>query len=98
MSLFMHADKMKTPLLLVHGEADNNTGTFPIQSERYYNALKGFGATTRLVFLPYESHGYTAKESLLHMLWEMNGWLDTYVKNPTTAGQPGKAGKVGGGK
>lgn len=97
MSPFMNADRMKTPLLLVHGEADNNTGTFPIQSERYYNALKGFGATTRLVFLPYESHGYTAKESLLHMLWEMNGWLDKYVKNPTTAGQTTKAGKVGGG-
>ncbi|WP_020606187.1 S9 family peptidase [Spirosoma spitsbergense] len=98
MSPFMNADKMKTPLLLVHGEADNNTGTFPIQSERYYNALKGFGATTRLVFLPYESHGYTAKESLLHMLWEMNGWLDKYVKNPTSDGQVNKAGKLGGGK
>ena len=97
MSPFMNADKMKTPLLLVHGEADNNTGTFPIQSERYYNALKGFGATTRLVFLPYESHGYTAKESLLHMLWEMNGWLDKYVKNPAAAGK-NQAGKVGGGK
>ena len=99
MSPFMNADKMKTPLLLVHGEADNNTGTFPIQSERYYNALKGFGATTRLVFLPYESHGYTAKESLLHMLWEMNGWLDKYVKNPAPAatGQANKAGKLSGG-
>ncbi|QDK78787.1 S9 family peptidase [Spirosoma sp. KCTC 42546] len=97
MSPFMNADKMKTPLLLVHGEADNNTGTFPIQSERYYNALKGFGATTRLVFLPYESHGYTAKESLLHMLWEMNGWLDKYVKNPAAAGQANKAGKLGSG-
>ncbi|GAB2545196.1 S9 family peptidase [Spirosoma aerophilum] len=97
MSPFMNADKMKTPLLLVHGEADNNTGTFPIQSERYYNALKGFGATTRLVFLPYESHGYTAKESLLHMLWEMNGWMDKYVKNPAPAAQANKAGKVGGG-
>ncbi|GAB4025018.1 S9 family peptidase [Spirosoma gilvum] len=98
MSPFMNADKMKTPLLLIHGEADNNTGTFPIQSERYYNALKGFGATTRLVFLPYESHHYDSKESLLHMLWEMNGWLDKYVKNPATASQSGKAGKVGGGK
>ncbi|ADB36699.1 S9 family peptidase [Spirosoma linguale] len=97
MSPFMNADKMKTPLLLVHGEADNNTGTFPIQSERYYNALKGFGATTRLVFLPYESHGYTAKESLLHMLWEMNGWMDKYVKNPAPATQSNKAGKMGGG-
>ncbi len=80
MSPFMNADKMKTPLLLIHGEADNNTGTFPMQSERYYTALKGMGATTRLVMLPYESHGYTAKESLLHMLWEMDQWLETYVK------------------
>lgn len=95
MSPFMNADKMKTPLLLVHGEADNNTGTYPIQSERYYNALKGMGATTKLVFLPYESHGYQAKESLLHMLWEMEGWLDKYVKSPAT---PGKGGlRVGSG-
>ncbi len=82
MSPFMNADKMKTPLLLVHGEADNNQGTFPIQTERYYNALKGMGATTKMVLLPYESHGYQAKESLLHMLWEMNGWLEKYVKKP----------------
>ncbi|WP_425576716.1 S9 family peptidase [Nibrella saemangeumensis] len=97
MSPFMNADKMKTPLLLVHGEADNNTGTYPIQSERYYNALKGFGANTRLVFLPYESHGYTAKESLLHMLWEMNGWLDKYVRN-ADASTANKASTVGGSK
>ena len=84
MSPFMNADKMKTPLLMTHGEADNNTGTYPIQSERYYNALKGQGATAKLVFLPYESHGYTAQESLLHMLYEMNGWLDKYVKNAST--------------
>nr|WP_229311091.1 prolyl oligopeptidase family serine peptidase [Larkinella soli] len=95
MSPFMNADKMKTPLLLVHGEADNNTGTFPIQSERYYNALKGMGATTRLVMLPYESHGYVARESLLHMLWEMNAWLEKYVRNHP-AGQP--AAKMSGGK
>jgi dipeptidyl aminopeptidase/acylaminoacyl peptidase len=95
MSPFMNADKMKTPLLLVHGEADNNTGTFPIQSERYYNALKGMGATTRLVLLPYESHGYRARESLLHMLWEMNGWLERYVKN-APAGTSSKARAVGG--
>lgn len=98
MSPFMNADKMKSPLLLVHGEADNNTGTYPIQSERYYNALKGFGATTRLVMLPYESHGYTAKESLLHMLWEMNGWLDAYVKNPKASSAGQAPAKVGGGK
>jgi dipeptidyl aminopeptidase/acylaminoacyl peptidase len=81
MSPFTYADKMKTPMLLIHGEADNNTGTYPVQSERYYSALKGMGATVRLVMLPYESHGYQAKESLLHMLSEMNTWMDKFVKN-----------------
>ncbi|MEP2937084.1 MAG: prolyl oligopeptidase family serine peptidase [Gilvibacter sp.] len=81
MSPFMHADKMKTPLLLVHGEADNNSGTYPLQSERYFNALKGLGATARLVMLPKESHGYRAKESIMHLLWEQDSWLETYVKN-----------------
>lgn len=81
MSPFMNAHKINEPLLLIHGEADNNSGTFPIQSERLYNALKGHGATTRLVFLPAESHGYQAKESIMHMLWEMDRWLETYVKN-----------------
>ncbi|MFD2516708.1 alpha/beta hydrolase family protein [Salinimicrobium flavum] len=81
MSPFMHADKMKTPLLLIHGEADNNSGTYPMQSERYFNALKGLGATARLVILPKESHGYSAKESVLHVLWEQDQWLEKYVKN-----------------
>lgn len=81
MSPFMHAEKMKTPLLLIHGEADNNSGTYPMQSERYFNALKGLGATARLVILPKESHGYSAKESILHMLWEQDQWLEKYVKS-----------------
>ena len=81
MSPFMNAEKMKTPLLLIHGDADNNTGTFPMQSERYFNALKGLGATTRLVLLPKESHGYAAKENIMHMLWEQDQWLEKYVKN-----------------
>lgn len=81
MSPFMHADKMKTPLLLIHGEADNNSGTYPLQSERYFNALKGLGATARLVMLPKESHGYRAKESVMHLLWEQDRWLEMYVKN-----------------
>ena len=81
MSPFMQADKVKDPLLLIHGMADNNTGTFPIQSERYYAALKGHGATTRLVMLPDESHGYAARESILHMHWEVLNWMDRYVKN-----------------
>ncbi|MGY5848665.1 S9 family peptidase [Salegentibacter sp. HM20] len=86
MSPFMHADKMKTPLLLIHGEADNNSGTYPMQSERYFNALKGLGATARLVMLPKESHGYSAKESVLHVLWEQDQWLEKYVKNKDRAG------------
>ncbi|MEM1121771.1 MAG: prolyl oligopeptidase family serine peptidase, partial [Bacteroidota bacterium] len=83
MSPFMHADKMKTPLLLIHGEEDNNSGTYPMQSERYFNALKGLGATVRLVMLPKESHGYAAKESILHLIWEQDQWLEKYVKNRT---------------
>ena len=81
MSPFMHADKMKTPLLLIHGVADNNSGTYPLQSERYFNALKGLGAPVRLVMLPKESHGYRAKESIMHMLWEQDKWLEKHVKN-----------------
>jgi dipeptidyl aminopeptidase/acylaminoacyl peptidase len=81
MSPFMHADQVKTPILLIHGIADNNSGTFPIQSERFYSALKGHGATARLVMLPHESHGYQARESVLHMLWESCQWLEKYVKN-----------------
>jgi dipeptidyl aminopeptidase/acylaminoacyl peptidase len=81
MSPFNFADRVKDPLLLIHGEADNNSGTFPMQSERFYNALKGHGATTRFVLLPHESHTYRARESILHLLWEMEIWLDTHVKN-----------------
>jgi len=80
MSPFSYAYKIKTPILLIHGEADNNTGTFPIQSERFYDALKGEGATVRFVLLPLEAHGYQGRESVLHMLWEMENWLDKYVK------------------
>jgi dipeptidyl aminopeptidase/acylaminoacyl peptidase len=82
MSPFNYAHQIKEPILLTHGEADNNSGTFPIQSERFYNALKGHGATTRYVQLPHESHGYRGRENVLHMLWEMEKWLDTYVKPP----------------
>ncbi len=81
MSPFMHADKINEPILLIHGEADNNSGTYPLQSERFYGALKGLGATARLVMLPYESHSYRARESVMHVLWESSRWLDKYVKN-----------------
>jgi dipeptidyl aminopeptidase/acylaminoacyl peptidase len=81
MSPFMHADRINEPILLIHGEADNNSGTFPVQSERFFHALKGHGAKARLVLLPHESHGYRARESVMHSLWEMNEWLEKYVKN-----------------
>ena len=81
MSPFMHSEKMKTPLLLIHGAADNNSGTYTMQSERYFNALKGLGAIVRLVLLPKESHGYAARESVLHVLWEQDQWLEKNVKN-----------------
>jgi dipeptidyl aminopeptidase/acylaminoacyl peptidase len=81
MSPFSYANKIKTPILLVHGEADDNPGTFPINSERLYNAIKGHGGSVRLVYLPYEAHGYRGKENLLHLLWEQNDWLNRFVKN-----------------
>jgi dipeptidyl aminopeptidase/acylaminoacyl peptidase len=81
MSPFLYADKIKKPLLLIHGEADNNSGTFPIQSERMYQAVRGNGGTVRFVSLPAESHGYQARESIEHTLYEMIGWFDKHVKN-----------------
>jgi dipeptidyl aminopeptidase/acylaminoacyl peptidase len=81
MSPFWHANKIKEPVLLIHGEADDNTGTFPIQSERFYMALKGHGATARYVTLPHEAHGYQARESNMHVVSETLNWLDYYVKS-----------------
>lgn len=79
MSPFMHADGIDEPLLLIHGEEDSNSGTYPIQSERLYEALKGLGGTSRLVMLPLEGHGYRARESALHLLWETDRWLQMYL-------------------
>jgi len=80
-SPFMFAQKINEPMLMIHGEADDNTGTFPIQSERMYQAMKGNGATVRLVMLPHEAHGYSGRESIEHVLYEMISWFDKYVKN-----------------
>jgi dipeptidyl aminopeptidase/acylaminoacyl peptidase len=80
-SPFFVANQIKDPILFIHGEADNNTGTFPMQSERMYAAIAGNGGTARLVMLPLESHGYVARESTEHTLYEMISWFDKYVKN-----------------
>ncbi len=90
MSPFSFANKIKTPILLIHGEMDNNPGTFPIQSERLYNAIKGHGGVTRYISLPYESHGYAGKENILHMLWEQHQWLEKFVKQARTSAGDGK--------
>lgn len=84
LSPFLSADKIKAALLMIHGEADDNTGTFPVQSERMYAAVRGNGGTVRLVTLPYEAHGYRARESIEHTLYEMMAWFDRYVKNAGT--------------
>lgn len=81
MSPFSYANQIKTPLLLIHGDADDNTGTYPVQSERMFNAIKGHGGTVRYISLPYEAHSYRGRENLLHMLYEQNAWLDKFVKN-----------------
>ena len=91
MSPFNHAEKIRAPILLIHGEEDNNSGTFPMQSERMYAAIKGLGGTTRLVMLPRESHGYRARESILHMLHETHQWLETHVRNAPPRAQKAAA-------
>jgi dipeptidyl aminopeptidase/acylaminoacyl peptidase len=83
MSPLMVANMINEPILLIHGEADNNTGTFPIQSERLYQAIRGNGGIVRYVTLPHESHGYAARESIEHTLYEMVAWFDKHVKNAT---------------
>ena len=101
MSPFTYANKINEPILLIHGEADNNSGTFPIQSERLFQAIKGNGGTARLVLLPHESHGYRARESVLHVLAEMFDWADRYVKHrgesegsPAPAVRPAASGHI----
>jgi len=83
-SPFRYADKITSPLLLVHGERDANSGTFPVQSERLFQAIQGTGGTARLVILPYESHGYVARESVLHVLAEQFSWLDRWLDGTKT--------------
>lgn len=84
MSPFMSANKIKRPVLLIHGEEDNNPGTLTMQSDRFFNALKGHGALCRLVILPFESHGYAARESIMHVLWETDRWLQKHCVSNTT--------------
>jgi dipeptidyl aminopeptidase/acylaminoacyl peptidase len=95
MSPFNHAEKIRDPILLIHGEQDNNSGTFPIQSERMYAAVKGLGGHARLVMLPNESHGYRARESILHMLYETHAWLEAHVRDAAPRGAEVEAGAAG---
>ena len=95
MSPFTYATQVKAPILLIHGQQDDNDGTFPIQSERFYAALKGAGATVRYVQLPFEPHGYRGRESTEEVLWEMNDWLDRYVKHAPPRAKPAAPAKAG---
>jgi dipeptidyl aminopeptidase/acylaminoacyl peptidase len=94
----MFADKITHPILLIHGMADDNSGTFPIQSERLYQAIKGNGGIVRYVQLPYEAHGYLAQESLEHVLYEMTGWFDKWVKNAPPPSPPATTASASGNK
>ncbi|TMN71026.1 glutamyl endopeptidase [Pseudoalteromonas sp. S1727] len=93
MSPFFHAEKINEPMLMIHGQEDPNSGTFPMQSERMYAALKGLGKEARLVMLPYEAHGYRARKSLLHVLWEQEQWLDKYLLNDEATVDPTATGE-----
>lgn len=91
MSPFHYANQINEPILFIHGQADDNQGTFTVQSERMYQAVRGNGGTTKLVLLPHEAHGYRAKETTEHVLYETIAWFDKYVKNAPAAGQPSGA-------
>ena len=83
MSPFIHADRINEPILLVHGADDLNSGTLPVQSERLYEAITGLGGEARLVLLPHEDHQYRARESLMHLMWEMDRWLALHLGTPS---------------
>jgi dipeptidyl aminopeptidase/acylaminoacyl peptidase len=95
LSPLLNADKIDEPLLLIHGQIDANPGTVPLQSEKLFEALRGVGGTTRLVMLPFESHGYQAIESIETVMAESIAWFDRHVKNAAPRGRPGKAGEHG---
>ncbi|KAH9318849.1 hypothetical protein KI387_020618, partial [Taxus chinensis] len=101
MSPFMLANKIRKPLLLVHGEEDNS-GTLTMQSKRFFNALKGHGALCRLVLLPFERHEYSARESIMHLLWECDRWLEKFCVNSPDISRDSKSSSqnenVGGGE
>lgn len=97
LSPFTYANKIKSPLLMIHGQNDSNPGTFPVQSERLFAAIKGNGGTARLVLLPFEDHGYSAKESVFQVQAEMTEWLDKYVKNAPPRSTAPEAPKPAGG-
>lgn len=98
LSPFTHAHKINEPLLMIHGELDSNSGTYPLQSERLFAAIRGHGGTARFVLLPFEDHGYQARESVLHVLAEMFAWFDTYVKNRPPQQKGGEGSKTPAGK
>ncbi len=85
------ADRIDEPILLIHGEIDDNPGTFPLQTERLFHALKGVGGTARMVILPHEAHGYQARESNLHVMWEEFAWFEAHVKNASPRSAPASA-------
>ena len=94
LSPLLHADRIDEPLLIIHGELDANPGTVPLQSEKLFEAIRGVGGTTRLVMLPFESHGYLARESNQHVVYEMVNWFDKYVKNAQPRPKRAEVGEV----
>ena len=96
-SPFFYADKLKTPLLIIHGAEDANPGTTPIQSQKLFEAIRGNGGTARLVFLPHEPHWYSAMESNEQLIYEMLRWFDKYVKDAPPRSAAGQSSAKTGG-
>ncbi|MCL1827454.1 MAG: prolyl oligopeptidase family serine peptidase [Candidatus Cloacimonetes bacterium] len=80
LSPFLFVNQIEKPLLLIHSMADQNTGTFPLQSRRLFEAMLGNGKVCRFVQLPLEGHHYRAKESHLQVLSEFEAFFTKYIK------------------
>ncbi len=77
-SPFVHLKNVKTPTLILQGDADSVDP--PGQSQELYRGLKRYGVETELVVYPREPHGFHEEKHLLDRLNRILGWYDKHLK------------------
>ena len=76
---YVSADKIKAPLLLIHGTGDTNV--VPTESEQMFTALRMLGREAELVRVQGENHGINSKPSVEEGRDAvMLDWFDKYLK------------------